>query len=323
MGINIKDPSNNDILLDAPAANTFTVSSSGIERLRVSSSGFVGIGTNNPSSRLEIEHATGHSVQLDHTSSNGYSSVLFSENGTSKGYLAHFGSTDSNGERLQLWNESNSALVFGTNNSEAMRIGTSGNIGVGQLPSNSKFIVSSSSFNPGSTTASFALATSGSYGGAIGLIDNTGISGIYVQDSGQTMHIFVGKTSSDSVMSKIRMTIGQSGRISMPSGTVLEVPISTNTQTSSYTLVLADAGRLVEINSASATTLTIPADASVNFPVGTKIDVLQTGTGQITIAGSGFTPNATPGLKISAQWGAASLVKRGTNSWVVIGNLSA
>lgn len=120
-----------------------------------------------------------------------------------------------------------------------------------------------------------------------------------------------------------RLRIENNGRIKVFTGNVLEAPVVTNAQTSSYTLVLADAGKLIEMNSASAMTLTIPADASVAFPVGTKIDILQTGSGQVTIAGSGFTPNATPGLKISAQWGAASLVKRGTNSWVVIGNLSA
>lgn len=112
-------------------------------------------------------------------------------------------------------------------------------------------------------------------------------------------------------------------RIRLRNNAVLESPIVTNAQTTSYTLVLSDAGKLIEINNSSATTLTIPADASVPFPVGTKIDVIQTGAGQITIAGSGFTPNATPGLKISAQWGAASLIKRGTNSWVVVGSLAA
>jgi hypothetical protein len=97
-----------------------------------------------------------------------------------------------------------------------------------------------------------------------------------------------------------------------------------NARTANYTLVLADAGKLVEMNVASANTLTIPTNASVAFPIGTKIDVLQTGAGQTTIAGaSGVTVNVTPGLKISAQWGAVSLVKRGTDTWVAIGNLSA
>jgi hypothetical protein len=119
------------------------------------------------------------------------------------------------------------------------------------------------------------------------------------------------------------LTVESTGKIQVAGSIVLEAPLVQNQQTTSYTLVRADASKLIEMNSGSAITLTIPADASVAFPVGTKIDILQTGAGQVTIAGSGFTPNATPGLKINAQWGAASLIKRGTNSWVVIGNLAA
>jgi hypothetical protein len=100
--------------------------------------------------------------------------------------------------------------------------------------------------------------------------------------------------------------------------------VSINAQTDSYTLVLADAGKLVEMGKATAQTLTVPTNASVAFPVGTKIDVLQTGAGQVTVAGaSGVTVDGAPGLKVSRQWGAATLVKRGTDSWVVVGSLSA
>lgn len=95
-------------------------------------------------------------------------------------------------------------------------------------------------------------------------------------------------------------------------------------QTGNYTLALSDAGDLVEMGSASAITLTVPADASVAFPTGTKIDILQTGAGQVTIAGAGgVTVNATPGLKISARWGAATLIKRASNTWVLVGSLTA
>jgi hypothetical protein len=97
--------------------------------------------------------------------------------------------------------------------------------------------------------------------------------------------------------------------------------VGTNARTSSYTLVLSDQSRIIEMSNGG--TLTIPADASVNFPVGTYIVVLQTGASQVTIAGSGFTPSATPGLKLRTQWSMASLIKRGTNSWVVAGDLSA
>lgn len=96
--------------------------------------------------------------------------------------------------------------------------------------------------------------------------------------------------------------------------------IAINPQAGSYTLVAADADRLVELSGGG--TLTIPSDSEYNFAVGTTIEILQTGTSQVTIAGSGFTPNATPGLKLRTQWSSASLLKRGSNSWVVLGDLA-
>lgn len=121
-----------------------------------------------------------------------------------------------------------------------------------------------------------------------------------------------------------RMRISSDGRIKVATGNVLESPVVTNAQTgTSYTLVLADAGKLIELNNAAAITLTVPTNSSVAFPIGTKIDLLQTGAGQVTVGGAGVTINATPGLKLSEQWAAASLVKRATDTWVLIGNLSA
>lgn len=98
-----------------------------------------------------------------------------------------------------------------------------------------------------------------------------------------------------------------------------------NAQTDSYTLVLSDAGKLVEMGKATAQTLTIPLNSSVAFPTGTKIDVIQTGAGETTIAGaSGVTVNSEGSkLKINAQWQAVTLVKRATDTWVVIGALKA
>jgi hypothetical protein len=101
--------------------------------------------------------------------------------------------------------------------------------------------------------------------------------------------------------------------------------VQTNARTSSYTLVLSDNERLVEINNASANNLTVPLNSSVAFPIGTKIDILQTGAGQTTIDPvSGVTVNSKNGnLKLSGQWSAATLIKRGTNTWALIGDLSA
>ena len=97
-----------------------------------------------------------------------------------------------------------------------------------------------------------------------------------------------------------------------------------NQQTASYTLVLDDKNKMVEISNTSATTLTIPADNSVNFATGATIVILQTNTGQITLtAGAGVTLNTTPGAKLRTQWSSATLVKRAANTWVALGDLSA
>jgi len=97
-----------------------------------------------------------------------------------------------------------------------------------------------------------------------------------------------------------------------------------NTRTASYTLVVGDRGKVVEMNVASANTLTIPANADAVFPVGTQITVIQYGAGQTTIAAAaGVTLNALGGaLKTSARYAAVSLYKRDTNEWVAFGSLS-
>jgi hypothetical protein len=96
-------------------------------------------------------------------------------------------------------------------------------------------------------------------------------------------------------------------------------------KTAAYTLSsLTERDNLIEVSSASAVAVTIPADATVNYPIGTSVDILQSGTGQVSIAGAGgVTVNATPGLKLRTQWSSATLLKRAANTWIVMGDLSA
>lgn len=99
-----------------------------------------------------------------------------------------------------------------------------------------------------------------------------------------------------------------------------------NQQTgTTYTLVLSDLGKLVELNNASAITVTVPANATAAFAVGDRIDLLQTGAGQVTIAPAvGVTINAEGSKnKLAGQWAACTLIKRATDTWVVIGNIVA
>jgi hypothetical protein len=100
--------------------------------------------------------------------------------------------------------------------------------------------------------------------------------------------------------------------------------VGTNAQVSSYTLVLSDRDKIVEISNVSANTLTIPLNSSVAYPVGSQVQILQTGTGQTTLTPTGgVTLNGTPGLKLRAQWSSATLIKRATDTWIAIGDLSA
>jgi hypothetical protein len=97
-----------------------------------------------------------------------------------------------------------------------------------------------------------------------------------------------------------------------------------NSQTASYTLALSDKDLFVEMNVGSANNLTVPPESSINFPIGSQINILQTGAGQTTIvAGSGVTVNATPGLKLRARWSSVTLIKRASNTWVALGDLQA
>lgn len=96
-----------------------------------------------------------------------------------------------------------------------------------------------------------------------------------------------------------------------------------SSQTSSYTLVADDAGKAVEVNASGATNVTIPTNASVAFPIGTVIEVVQLGAGRVTIAAAGgVTLQAADGaLTTRVQYSAVSLRKRATNTWLIVGDL--
>lgn len=101
--------------------------------------------------------------------------------------------------------------------------------------------------------------------------------------------------------------------------------VGTNARVASYTLALTDQSKVVEISNGSANTLTIPTNASVPLPVGTYILFIQTGAGQTTIAPADgtVTVNGTPGLKTRTQWSSATIMKRATNTWIVMGDVVA
>ena len=109
----------------------------------------------------------------------------------------------------------------------------------------------------------------------------------------------------------------------------LNLSINANTSTT-YTFVLADNGKLVTSNNASAQTLSIPTNASVAYPVGTQINVAWiTGAGQPTINAvtSGTTTVLSTGgtstaPKLRVVNSVASCIKIATDTWLVTGDVA-
>jgi len=115
------------------------------------------------------------------------------------------------------------------------------------------------------------------------------------------------------------------------SDAVIRQPLATPTfSTNVYTLVLSDQGDiLLASNGSTAGTINVPTNASVAFPTGTQITIIQTGSGQLTIqattpatttiASTGATSTAP---KLRAQYSSATLIKTATDTWYVVGDIS-
>lgn len=107
-------------------------------------------------------------------------------------------------------------------------------------------------------------------------------------------------------------------------GTVALQEVEFNTQTVNYTLALSDAYKMIEVDNASARTITIPTNTAVTFPIGTQILISQYGAGQVTISpDTGVTLRSSGGkTKTAAQYAMATLIKRGTDEWYLAGDIT-
>lgn len=93
------------------------------------------------------------------------------------------------------------------------------------------------------------------------------------------------------------------------------------TKTANYAFVLTDSGKIIQMNAASARSFTIPTNALVAFPIGSSIDLMRYGTGAVSIAASaGANLRASAGTSLRAQYSMATIIKIGTNEWVITGD---
>ena len=95
------------------------------------------------------------------------------------------------------------------------------------------------------------------------------------------------------------------------------------TSVTAYTLALTDAGLVVEATAAQAVAVTVPVSTTTAFPIGTVIEILQYGAGQVTIvAASGVTLRNPSSLTTRAQYSSVALRYRGSDEWIVSGDLT-
>lgn len=154
-------------------------------------------------------------------------------------------------------------------------------------------------FNQGVTTS---ITTSGITGPGE-LLAGTGIQTIGVVAAGDNGQILI---ADDTETTGVRWGVNASDTL------VIEDVTSTT-----YTLTLADVGKLKTFTNASAVTVTVPADI---FAAGNQINVAQTGAGQVTFVASGTTIKSSNGLKLRTDGSSATLICRTPTTFLLSGD---
>ena len=203
---------------------------------------------------------------------------------------------------------------------------------------------------------SLAYALTGATGTVTSVAGGTGLTGGTITTTGTlaidtsvvTTLTGTQTLTNKTLTSPVIGTIVNTGTLTLPTSTdtlvgrattdtltnkTLTAPIitfSVNAQTgTTFTPVLSDGGSIVTLSNASAISATIPTNASVAYPIGTQLNFIQIGAGQVTITAvtSGTTTIASTGAtaaspKLRAQYSSASAIKVATDTWYVIGDIA-
>jgi len=117
-------------VIDTGTDGRFVVTTEGSERLRVDSSGNVGIGTSTPNAKLHIHDGSGTNVQIVKIDSGGVG-LLSIQSGATTDSRIEFGDSSNDDAGYIYYENDNEVMKFGVNAAERMRIDSSGKVGIG------------------------------------------------------------------------------------------------------------------------------------------------------------------------------------------------
>jgi hypothetical protein len=219
------------------------------------------------------------------------------------------------GTNLYIWNDLNSAWA-----NAGPFVGPTGPTGAQGVT------------GPGVTGPTGAAGPTGPSGGPTGPTGATGSVGATGSTGPTGPNGSVGPTGATGAASTVTGPTGATGpSVTGPTGAVGPTgaqgtwdtiqPIEVKSDT--YTLVLADAGKLVRCTKGTAMSIIIPTNAAQAYSIGQRVDIMQYGAGQVTVSpDTGVTLRSTPTNKLRATYSTASIIKIGTDEWVLAGDVA-
>lgn len=119
------------------------------------------------------------------------------------------------------------------------------------------------------------------------------------------------------------VTITSAGVISVNGYELGYKDVPANSQSTSYTLALTDRNKSIDFTGSTGQTITIPANSSIAFPVGSTITITNTTTNNLSIAITTDTlrqaGTTSTGTRTLGQYGVATIRKVSSTVWIISG----
>ena len=209
--------------------------------------------------------------------------------------------------------------------------GATPTIAIGQAVSTSSSVTFAAVTAPlvgnASTASTLQTARTISLGGDLsGSVSFNGSSDVTISATVAANSVALGTDTTGNYMSDVSAGTGISVTHTPAEGSTATIALADSTIVSnagSYSLTTSDKNKIVEITGASSASVTVPANSSQAFPIGSQVTIIRNGSGTVRIIGPSVTLRYTPGDYLRAQYPSATLIKRATDEWYLIGDLSS